>query len=152
MYEAKSFTMWVSYYDVAQELSTREQGEFYRAIMDYMFAGADREAELGKAPKICFKAIKANLKRSKANRRVVGDESGANRGEVHQPETALNLNLNSKLKKRSAGSGSDGGKPTPPAPCAKCGGKLEKTGVHRSRGKREEYLQVCGKCGEEVWA
>ena len=152
MYEAKSFTMWVSYYDVAQELSTREQGEFYRAIMDYMFAGVDREAELGKAPKICFKAIKANLKRSKANRRVVGDESGANRGEVPQPENALNLNLNSKLKKRSAGSGSDGGKPTPPAPCPKCGGKLEQTWAHRTRGGREEYLHLCPKCGAEVWA
>lgn len=149
MYEAKSFTMWVSYYDVAQELSTREQGEFYRAIMDYMFAGVDREAELGKAPKICFKAIKANLKRSKANRRVVGDESGANRGEVPQPENALNLNLNSKIKKRSAGSGSDGGKPTPPAPCAKCGGKLEKTGTSTPTGKRRMYR--CSSCGEEVW-
>ena len=95
-YRAKSFTMWVSYYDVAQELNDREQGEFFKAINDYMFAGIDREQELRKNVRICFKAVKANLKRSVANRRAVGKESGKNRGEVLKPENALNLNLNSK--------------------------------------------------------
>ena len=40
-YKSKSFTFWVSYYDVAQELTPREQGEFFKAIMDYMFLGED---------------------------------------------------------------------------------------------------------------
>lgn len=100
-YEAKSFRFWVSYYDVAQELSPREQGEFYRAIMDYMFEGNDREAVLPKTVRIAFKSVKANLKRSNANRResggnrdAIGDESERNRDEVPNPETPLNLNSN----------------------------------------------------------
>lgn len=148
-YEAKSFTMWVSYYDVAQELTPKEQGEFYRAIMDYIFKGEDCEDDLRKSVKICFKAIKANLKRSVANRRTNGSESGENRGEVPQPENALNLNLNSRLKIKSAGSGSGGGKPAPPSACPKCGGPLEKTAAHDQRGRT---LYSCVKCHEEVWA
>lgn len=146
-YEAKSFTFWVSYYDVAQELNAREQGEFYKAIMDYMFMGVDSEPELRKSVRICFKAIKANLKRSVANRRSIGAESDANRGEVPQPEIALNLNINSKLKKKSAGSGSGGGKPAPPTACPECGGMLLLTGAHRG----ESVMLRCEACGKEVW-
>lgn len=148
-YNAKSFTMWVSYYDVAQELSPREQGEFYRAIMDYMFKGEDREPELGKAVRISFKAIKANLKRSVANRRGIGEESGQGTSTRFESESSLNLNSNSKLKKRSAGSGSGGGKPAPPSACPKCGGTLGKTATHNAVGMT---LYRCGKCYEEVWA
>ena len=147
-YEAKSFTFWVSYYDVAQELSAKEQGEFYKAIMDYMFTGIDPEDDLRKTVKISFKAIKANLKRSAANRRKNGNESDGNRGEVPQPEIALNLNLNSKIKKRNVGSGSSFN--TPPAVCPKCGGDLAPTGTHRGYGK-DERLHVCEACGAEVW-
>ena len=146
-YEAKSFTFWVSYYDVAQELTPREQGEFYKAIMDYMFMGVDSEPELRKSVRICFKAIKANLKRSIANRRGNGTESDENRGEVPQPEIALNLNSNLKIKKKSAESGSGGGKPAPPSACPKCGGVLLLTGLHI--GKR--VMLRCEGCGKEVW-
>ena len=148
-YTAKSFTMWVSYYDVAQELTPREQGEFFKAINDYMFTGEDPEPGLRKNVRICFKAIKANLKRSVANRRSIGKESGENRAEVTKPENALNSNLNSKLKERAAGSGSVGA--DPPAVCPKCGGHLERTGstIAGSKGKRRIYR--C-ECGEEVVA
>lgn len=62
----KGFTFYISYFDVAQELETpEEQGEFYRAIADYMFANKDREAELSWHVRVCFKAVKANLKTSK---------------------------------------------------------------------------------------
>ena len=149
-YEAKSFTFWVSYYDVAQELTPKEQGEFYKAIMDYIFLGVDSEADLRKSVRICFKAIKANLKRSIANRRQNGNESGENRGDVPQPENALNLNLNSNLKKRSAGAGSviD----TPPAACPKCGGVLTRTAMTINAPKGKRRIWRCEKCGEEVEA
>ena len=148
-YNAKSFTMWVSYYDVAQELTPREQGEFYRAIMDYMFKGEDREPELGKAVRISFKAIKANLKRSVANRRGIGEESGQGTSTRLESESPLNLNLNSNLKKKSAGSGSGGGKPAPPTACPRCGESLERTSTHDQRGRT---LYRCPKCFEEVMA
>ena len=61
----KGFSFYLTYWDVAQELKPREQGEFYRAIMDYMFADLDKEAELPKNVRVCFKAVKANLKTSK---------------------------------------------------------------------------------------
>lgn len=141
-YKGKSFTFWVSYYDVAQELTAREQGEFFKAICDYMFAGEDPEPELRKPVRICFKAIKANLKRSVANRREVGSESGENRGEVPQPENALNLNINlkSNLNPNS--------KPKParaPAACPKCGGTLEPTASKQGNAR----VYRCA-CGEEV--
>ena len=60
----KGFTFWVSYYDVAQELSPKQQGEFYRAIIEYMFTDDDPEETLSKSAKLAFKAIKANLKTS----------------------------------------------------------------------------------------
>ena len=62
----KGFSFYVTYWDVAQELETpEEQGEFYRAIADYMFAGEDREKELSWHARVCFKAIKPNLVTSK---------------------------------------------------------------------------------------
>ena len=147
-YEAKSFTFWVSYYDVAQELNAKEQGEFYKAIMDYMFTGIDPEDDLRKTVKISFKAIKANLKRSAANRRVIGDESDENRGEVLKPEIALNLNSNSKIKKREVGSRSD--RPDPPS-CPKCGTLMEYTAMTKGSGRYKRQRADCPKCHEEVW-
>lgn len=75
--EVKGFSFYITYYDVAKELSTpEEQGEFYRAIVDYMFANVDREEELSWHVRVCFKAIKANLKTSK-RRSQAADKSNA---------------------------------------------------------------------------
>ena len=61
----KSFTFWANYHDVAMEISTEQQGEFYRAVIDYIFDGTDREAELPFEAKVAFKCVKPSLKRSK---------------------------------------------------------------------------------------
>lgn len=129
-YNFKSFTFWVSYYDMAQELTPKEQGAFYRAITDYIFVGIDREAELPKMARMAFKLAKANLKRSMANRResdanrdAIEQESDANRGEVPEAENALNLKLklNSKSKSNpNSNDGPDGGGSEPPS-CPVCG-------------------------------
>lgn len=149
-YKSKSFTFWVSYYDVAQELTPREQGEFFKAIMDYMFLGEDTEAQLRKPVRICFKAIKANLKRSVANRRVIGDESDENRGEVPQPENALNLKLKLNIKNKDVGSGSGAGLPAPPS-CPKCGTPMEFTAITKGSEKHKLQKLDCPKCRGEVW-
>lgn len=135
--------MWVSYYDVAQELTPREQGEFFKAINDYMFTGEDPEHDLRKNVRICFKAVKANLKRSVANRRTIGKESGENRAEVSQPENALKLKLNSNIKLKPNPARSE------PTACPKCGGPLVRTGttINAPKGRRRIYR--C-ECGEEV--
>lgn len=142
--------MWVSYYDVAQELTPREQGEFFKAINDYMFTGEDPEQALRKNVRICFKAVKANLKRSLANRRSIGTESDANRGEVLRLDNALNININSKLKKKSAGSGSGASLPAPPS-CPKCGTPMEFTAITKGSEKRRLQKLDCPECGGEVW-
>lgn len=155
-YNAKSFTFWVSYYDVAQELTPKEQGEFYRAIMDYIFTGEDREPNLSKSARIGFKSVKANLKRSVANRREVGSdsdgnrdgigtESGGNRDEVLQPENALKLKLKLNSKSIADGAGSDGGKPArlrrmEKGVCPQCGGELFRS--------TQTGRMTCGVCGE----
>lgn len=153
MYQAKSFTFWVSYYDVAQELTPREQGDFYRAIMDYIFEGRDDEAKLSKTARIAFKSVKANLKRSIANRRETdanreanGRESGTNRGEVPQAESALNLKLNINPKSNpnpnASGEAVGGGEaPT----CHAC----NRTAI-RNPHQPERWL--CPKCEKEVLA
>ena len=61
----KSFTFWANYHDVAMEISPEQQGEFYRAVIDYIFDGTDREAELPFEAKVAFKCVKPSLKRSK---------------------------------------------------------------------------------------
>ena len=61
----KSFRFWVSYWDVAQELPQKQRGEFYEAIVDYMFTDTDPEPRLKGTTKLAFKAIKANLNTSK---------------------------------------------------------------------------------------
>ena len=61
----KGFTFYMTYFDVAQELGEKAQGEFYKAIVDYMFSGQDPEETLPKRVRIAFKSVKANLKTSK---------------------------------------------------------------------------------------
>lgn len=144
MYKAKSFTFWVSYYDVAQELTAKEQGDFYRAIMDYIFDGRDDEGKLSKTARIAFKSVKANLKRSVANRRGIGQESEENRDEVPQPENALNLKLKSNIKSKPnpnaiGEAAGDGEAPTCPA-CKR----------EAIRNPHQPDRWMCPKCMEEV--
>lgn len=125
-YDVKSFRAWATYYDVAQELPPKEQGMFYRAIFEYMFAGQDIESELPKIARICFKSIKPNLKRSKSNARKedepcgIGEESV--RGTLHRFDTknALNSNSNSNSNSKGNDGGSERWKTAPPV-CEECG-------------------------------
>lgn len=156
-YQSKSFTFWVSYYDVAQELNAKEQGEFYRAIMDYIFVGDDREESLSKTVRIAFKSVKANLKRSLSNRResdgnraAIGTESDGNRDEEPQSENALKLKLKLNSKSKPSDGGGGCGKPaasaraerlaTPPCPNPQCNGHLYRN--------TQTGVMVCDTCSE----
>lgn len=102
-YDVKSFRAWATYYDVAQELTEREQGQFYRAIFEFMFAGQDVEERLPKTARICFKSIKPNLKRSKSKARSADetdtDDAVLEQSTSNENETKTSLNLNSRSKK-----------------------------------------------------
>lgn len=77
----------MTYWDVANELEPEEQGDFYRAVADYMFADIDRESELPFASKIAFKCIKANLKRSKAqSENGAKSKPNSNQGKANQKQ------------------------------------------------------------------
>lgn len=65
MASVKSFTFYLTYYDVAQELDPDSRGLFYNAVAEYMFANKDLEQELPFDAKVAFKCIKASLKLSK---------------------------------------------------------------------------------------
>lgn len=67
----KGFSFYLTYWDVGNEICDEERGAYYCAIMDYMFADIDREAELPFQARVAFKAVKANLKTSK-NRSEAG--------------------------------------------------------------------------------
>lgn len=69
----KGFTFYLTYYDVAQELGEKAQGQFYKAIADYMFSGQDPEETLPKRVRIAFKSVKPNLKTSQKR-----SQNGAN--------------------------------------------------------------------------
>ena len=128
-YDVKSFRAWATYYDVAQELPPKEQGAFYRAIFEYMFAGQDVESELTKITRICFKSIKPNLKRSKANARKddepceIGEQSVQGTSHRSDTKTALKLNLNPNIKSKADGGGSEPVETTDPPVCPMCGQK-----------------------------
>lgn len=155
--KVKGFKFWATYYDVAQELNAKEQGDYYRAIMDYMFSGVDREEELPRITRIAFKSVKGNLNRSKSNRRdsfgsesglgrdEVGKESGANREIVENPENALTLTLTSTSTSKGDGARSGGGKSArqhrlSSGICPQCGGALFRS--------TQTGRMTCGACGE----
>ena len=128
-YDIKSFRAWATYYDVAQELTPKDQGVFYRAIFEYMFAGNDLEEELPKVAKICFKSIKPNLKRSKSkakNDDVSSDfDADLVRSTSNETETKNALNLNSNINSNSKAAGAESAArfnaaSTPPK-CPACG-------------------------------
>ena len=97
--EQKSFRFWVSYYDVAQELTPKQQGEFYRAIVEYMFTDTDPEDSLKGTVRICFKAIKANLKtsRKRSQAGIAGNEKRWDNGIANESQ----IKTKSKNKRES---------------------------------------------------
>lgn len=158
--KVSAFKFWETYYDVAQELTPKEQGEYYRAIMAYMFEGADREAELSKAVRIAFKAVKGNLNRSKSNKRVSYDEDGnasganrdgngkesrRNRKQLRELENALTLTLTSTStsspNETRSDAGAVGGGEAPTCPVC---GRPAIPHPHR----RNEWM--CPKCEKAV--
>ena len=150
----KAFTFYASFADFCDILSEKEQKELYFSIVRYMFFDDDREEKLSKATRAAFRQIKATCKMSRANsqngsapktkRKANESETDAKRkANENATNSKSNSNTNSKSNTKANRA---------PAACAKCGGPLGRTGIHNTRGKREEYLHVCAQCGEEVWA
>ena len=133
----KSFRFWVSYWDVAQELSPKQQGEFYRAVVDYMFSGDDPEDRLKGEVKLCFKAIKANLNTSK-KRSDVGQKGIAKRWDAmtecdskpiangYQIKTQIKREIKNETQIESAGNPSG-----PTQMPEECRALLEERGIRR---------------------
>lgn len=116
--KVKGFTFWLTYWDVAQELTPKQQGEFYRAIADYMFTDTDPEDGLKGSVRIAFKAIKANLKTS-IKRAEVGSEGGrqsASKRQANGNQSASKAEAKSKqVKGQDKDKDKDKGKnPEPP--------------------------------------
>ena len=150
----KAFTFYASFADFDDILSEKEQKELYFAIVRYMLFDDDREEKLTKAARAAFRQIKATLKASRANSKngsVPKSKRIANENETNAKRKANESETNSKSNSNT-NSKSNAKANRAPAACAKCGGKLEQTWAHRTRGSREEYLHLCAKCGEEVWA
>ena len=148
----KGFTFWRTYCDIGEELSEKEQKDLYFAIVRYLMYDDDREEKLTKNVRIAFKALKPNLKtsRSRSQSGKLGNDLRwkdgiANESQTHRKAIANESQVKDKDKDK------DNGRERPAA-CAKCGGPLDSTGIHVTRGKREEYLHLCPKCGTEVWA
>lgn len=148
----KGFTFWRTYCDIGEELSEKEQKDLYFAIVRYLMYDDDREEKLTKNVRIAFKALKPNLKtsRSRSQSGKLGNDLRwkdgiANESQTHRKAIANESQVKDKVKDKDKGR-------ERPAACAKCGGPLDRTGIHQTRGSREEYMHVCPKCGTEVWA
>lgn len=150
----KAFTFYASFADFGDILSEKEQKELYFAIVRYMFFDDDREEKLSKATRAAFRQIKATCKMSRANSQngsVPKTKRTKNESETNAKRKANENATNSKSNSKSK-SNTNTEPHRAPAACTKCGGQLERTGAHRTRGSREEYMHVCPKCGAEVWA
>lgn len=148
----KGFTFWRTYCDVAEELSEKDQKELYFAIIRYLMYDEDIEAKLPKNARIAFKCIKPNLKtsRSRSESGKRGNDSRWGNAIASESQTdgkAIAKTSQVKVQVKDKDKGRER-----PAACPKCGGPLNQTGVHRTRGKREEYMYVCAQCGAEVFA
>lgn len=151
-HEQKSFTFWVGYFDAAKRMNAKNRLAFYDAIMDYIFLGIDREKELEGDKRtsqafFAFLGNKAQLKVSKIRAeagKTIKPESNDNQNEIKRNQNAPKVKdkVKDKVNKEQ----------TAPHSCPKCGGLLDKTGIHRQRGNGDEYMHVCPKCGTEVWA
>lgn len=114
----KGFTFYETFKDVADELPVEFQGEFYRAIAEYMFADNDIEGEIPKESRIAFKCVKPNLKRLKARgqsgshrrkNRLLDDESiEENRNRIETESNEIEKNRNRIETESSSSSSSIG--------------------------------------------
>lgn len=150
----KAFTFYASFADFCDILSEKEQKELYFSIVRYMFFDDDREEKLSKATRAAFRQIKATCKMSRANSQngsAPKTKRTKNESETDAKRKANENTTNSKSNSNT-NSKSNAKANRAPAACPKCGGQLEQTWAHRTRGSREEYLHLCPKCGAEVWA
>ena len=146
-YVQKSFTCWVSYFDVARRMNPKNRLAFYDAMMDYIYLGIDREAELAADKRtsqayFAFLANKAQFKKSKLRSEAgstIKTESNGNQNGIKRNQNAPKDKDKVKEKEK--------GKTETPAACPTCGGVLLLTGLHI--GKR--VMLRCEACGEEVW-
>lgn len=126
----KGFTFYLTYADLAADLSPRSQGELYRAIVQYMFYDNDLEATLSRDVRTVYKACKPHLKTSK-NRSTNGVEGNNRRWGAQEPIANPSQNvrktiasLSSRLSSRSNASqtvGSGSVENTDPPVCPVCG-------------------------------
>ena len=146
-YVQKSFTFWVSYFDVARRLNAKNRLALYDAIMDYMFLDIDREEELGANKStsqayLVYLSKKDNFKTSKLR---------AQAGAANKTESNDNQNGNKRNQKapkvKDKDKEKDKGKTETPSACPKCGGVLLLTGIHDDR----RVMLRCDACHEEVW-
>lgn len=165
-YKQKSFRFYVSYYDGCVDFDDANRLAYLDAVLAYVFKGKDMERVLKKKGLTraydAFKNQKAQLKtsieRSKAGQlgndarwHEAPDEthkkglSQTNRKAIAN-ESLIQIQSQSQIQSQRQ-------KPErPPAACPKCGGPLDRTGIHHQRGGTEEYMHVCPKCRTEVWA
>ncbi len=150
----KAFTFYASFADFGDILSEKEQKELYFAIVRYMFFDDDREEKLSKATRAAFRQIKATCKMSRANSQNGSAPKAKRKANESETDAKRNANENATNSKSNSNTNSKSNTEAnrAPAACPKCGGQLERTWAHRTRGSREEYLHLCPKCGEEVWA
>lgn len=143
----KGFTFWRTYCDVGEELSEKDQKEFYFAIIQYLMYDNDIEEKLTKNARIAFKCIKTNLKtsRSRSQSGKSGNEARwgdgiASESQTNRKAIANESQVKDKYKDKDKGRDAH-------AACPKCGGALERTGCH----KNDQRMYRCEKCHEEVW-
>ena len=146
-YVQKSFTFWVSYFDVARRLNAKNRLALYDAIMDYMFLDIDREEELGANKStsqayLVYLSKKDNFKTSKLRAQA----GAANKTESNDNQNGIKRNQKAP-KVKDKDKEKEKGKTETPSACPKCGGVLLLTGIHDDR----RVMLRCEACGEEVW-
>ena len=152
-YEQKSFSFLLTYFDTARKMNPKNRLELYDAMGDYIFLGIDREDELADNPRMSqayfgYLGIKGLLKMSKLRAKagsITKQESNDNQTVIKsESKRSTYIDIEKDKKKKEI-------EQTAPHSCPKCGGLLDKTGIHRQRGNGDEYMHVCQKCGGEVW-
>ena len=148
----KGFTFYRTYADVAEELSEKEQKEFYFAIIRYLMYDDDREEKLSKNVRIAFKCIKPNLKtsRSRAESGKNGMMNRYNKSLTNEQQTP-NKTLTNEQQVQVQVQVKDKGRDVPSA-CPKCGGPLDWTAVTKPGKHGVRRMFSCPKCHEEVWS
>ena len=153
-YVQKSFTFWVSYFDVARRLNAKNRLALYDAIMDYMFLDIDREEELGANKStsqayLVYLSKKDNFKTSKLRAQAGAankTESNDNQNEIKSNQNAPKVKVKDKAKEKEKEKGKT--ESSTPAACTRCGGVLSPTSTYTAEKRQRIYR--CPECGEEV--